>query len=259
MNVLTIKDATKVIHHEGVAERTILDGVDLTIKKGDFVTVLGGNGAGKSTLFNTVAGTLSLTSGSVELMGETITHWNEEKRARYIARVFQDPKMGTAPRMTVAENLLLALKRGQKRRLSLRKMAAYHQHFFELCQQVGNGLEQHLDAPAGTLSGGQRQALSLLMATVKRPELLLLDEHTAALDPKTAKQLMTLTDQRIKEEQLTCLMITHRMEDALRYGNRLIVLKKGRIYREFNAQEKEKLTLADLLLFFEEEEELAVL
>ena len=166
--------------------------------------------------------------------------------------MFQDPKMGTAPRMTVAENLLLAQKRGQKRPLHLRNLKKQKEFFYQLCQEVGNGLETHLDTPAGELSGGQRQALSLLMATIRVPELLLLDEHTAALDPKTAKSLMELTNRRITEQKLTCLMITHRMEDALNYGNRLIVLQKGRIVQDLNAQEKQNLSMSDLLQFFEE-------
>ena len=159
--------------------------------------------------------------------------------------------MGTAPRMTVAENLLLAQKRGQKRKFRLRNLKN-QKDFFRLCQEVGNGLEQHLDTPAGELSGGQRQALSLLMATITAPELLLLDEHTAALDPKTAKALMQLTNQRINEQKLTCLMITHRMEDALKYGNRLIVLQKGKIVQDLSEKEKQHLTMSDLLQFFEE-------
>ena len=182
-----------------------------------------------------------------------ITQMKEEARAKYIARVFQDPKMGTAPRMTVAENLLLALYRGQKRTLRKRPLAQQREEFFQLCSLVGNGLENHLDTPTGDLSGGQRQALSLLMATLTKPDLLLLDEHTAALDPKTAKALMDLTSQRIQAENLTCLMITHRMEDALKYGNRLILLEKGRIKLDLAQAEKEKLTLSDLLLFFEAE------
>ncbi len=183
---------------------------------------------------------------------QLITKDSEEKRARFLSRVFQDPKMGTAPRMTVAENLLLAQKRGQKRKFRLRNLKNQKEDFFRLCQEVGNGLEQHLDTPAGELSGGQRQALSLLMATITAPELLLLDEHTAALDPKTAKALMQLTNQRINEQKLTCLMITHRMEDALKYGNRLIVLQKGKIVQDLSEKEKQHLTMSDLLQFFEE-------
>ena len=182
-----------------------------------------------------------------------MTNLSEEKRARYLARVFQDPKMGTAPRMTVAENLLLAQKRGQKRDLQLRQLQSQREDFYALCQQVGNGLENHLDTPTGNLSGGQRQALSLLMATIQTPKLLLLDEHTAALDPKTSKQLMQITAERVAEQRLTCLMITHRMDDALKYGNRLILLRKGEIVKDLSAEEKAALSLQELLLFFEDD------
>lgn len=251
--VLELRNATKTIDNGMNETKTILDKVSLTINRGDFVTVLGGNGAGKSTLFNSITGTINLTEGQLLMKDETITHFSEEKRAKYFSRVFQDPKMGTAPRMTVAENLLLAMYRGQRRTLKLRRLNEQREYFTKICSEVGNGLEKHLDTPTGNLSGGQRQALSLLMATLTKPELLLLDEHTAALDPKTSKQLMSLTDQRIQEANLTCLMITHRMEDALNYGNRLIVLQKGKIIKDLSKEEKDKLTIQDLLLFFEEE------
>lgn len=251
--LLTLKQATKTIQNESDTNTTILDHVDLTIRKGEFVTVLGGNGAGKSTLFNSITGTIELTSGKLYIGDKEVTRLPEEKRARHIARVFQDPKMGTAPRMTVEENLLLALKRGEKRYLLPRKMKAQRDSFQTLCASVGNGLEKHLDTPTGHLSGGQRQSLSLLMATLTRPELLLLDEHTAALDPKTAKRLMELTQEVIEDNHLTCLMITHRMEDALKYGNRLIVLENGRIKLDLNAREKAQMTLEDLFVLFEEE------
>ncbi|WP_430597218.1 ABC transporter ATP-binding protein [Enterococcus sp. AZ177] len=253
--VLELKNATKRIDNGLNETKMILNHVNLKISQGEFVTVLGGNGAGKSTLFNSIAGTVTLSEGDLFVHDQNITAYSEEKRAKYLSRVFQDPKMGTAPRMTVAENLLLALHRGKKRGLRLRKLNDERTFFTKICREVGNGLENHLDTPTGNLSGGQRQALSLLMATLTKPELLLLDEHTAALDPKTSKQLMQLTDQRIKEGELTCLMITHRMEDALHYGDRLIVLQKGQIIKDLNKEEKEKLTLQDLLLFFEEEAE----
>lgn len=249
--VLTLENVTKKISLGNNETRTLLDQIQLTIHEGDFITVLGGNGAGKSTLFNSIAGTLSITSGKILLKDQNITAEKEEKRAQYFSRVFQDPKMGTAPRMTVAENLLLAMHRGQKRRFTTRKLAEHQQEFFELCQLIGNGLEKHLDTPTGDLSGGQRQALSLLMATLTKPDLLLLDEHTAALDPKTSKQLMQLTQERIEEKQLTCLMITHQMEDALQYGNRLVLLKDGKIQLDLKKEEKEKLTMQDLFGFFE--------
>ena len=247
--IITIKNGKKVVSNGMNEEKVLLDGIDLTINKGDFITVLGGNGAGKSTLMKMLYG---VYQGSIAFKERNITKETEEKRASFLSRVFQDPKMGTAPRMTVAENLLLAQKRGKKRPLRLRNLKNQREKFYQLCQEVGNGLEQHLDTPAGELSGGQRQALSLLMATIEAPELLLLDEHTAALDPKTAKSLMQLTNRRITEQHLTCLMITHRMEDALNYGNRLIVLQKGRIVKDLSKEEKEQLSLADLLQFFEE-------
>lgn len=250
--IIAIKNGKKVVSNGIHEEKILLEDINFTINKGDFITVLGGNGAGKSTLFNTIAGTLQLSKGSISFKDRFITKESEEKRAAFLSRVFQDPKMGTAPRMTVAENLLLAQKRGKKRPLRLRNLKNQKEQFYQLCQEVGNGLEQHLDTPAGELSGGQRQALSLLMATIEAPELLLLDEHTAALDPKTAKSLMQLTNRRIIEQNLTCLMITHRMEDALNYGNRLIVLQKGRIVKDLSQEEKAKLSMADLLQFFEE-------
>ncbi|GCF93706.1 ABC transporter ATP-binding protein [Enterococcus florum] len=253
MNALEIKQASKTIRNGIKDQRQILRSVDLIIKPGEFVTVLGGNGAGKSTLFNSISGSLQLDGGSIKVMDHELTKLPEEKRASYIARVFQDPKMGTAPRLTVAENLGLAEKRGQKRPLRPRNLSKKREHYEALCAQIGNGLENHLDSPTGFLSGGQRQALSLLMATLTKPDLLLLDEHTAALDPKTAKQLMAFTDQIIKEEQLTCLMVTHKMEDALKYGDRVIVMQKGQIVKDLRGQEKADLSLTDLFLFFEED------
>ncbi|MBE9388000.1 ABC transporter ATP-binding protein [Vagococcus salmoninarum] len=251
--VLELIDGVKTISNGLNETKNIMDHLNLKIQPGDFITVLGGNGAGKSTLFNSIAGNLPLTSGKVYIKGNDVTQKKEEERALYLSRVFQDPKMGTAPRMTVAENLLLAMHRGQKRGLKARDLEAHHPYFTELCQLIGNGFENHLATPTGNLSGGQRQALSLLMATITKPDLLLLDEHTAALDPKTSRSLMALTEQQIKKDNLTCLMITHRMEDALTYGNRLIVLHKGQIKVDLGPAEKAKLTLADLLLFFEGE------
>lgn len=244
--VLEIKNGVK----ETQTGRLIMNHLNLSVKEGDFITILGGNGAGKSTLFNAISGQMKLSAGSITLMEDNVTNMSEEKRASYLARVFQDPKLGTAPRMSVAENLLLAQLRGKKRGLKKRRLAQKRAEFYEMCQKIGNGLENHLDTPTGLLSGGQRQALSLLMATIEKPNLLLLDEHTAALDPKTSKQLMHLTDKTIKSQNLTCLMITHRMEDALTYGNRLIVLNEGQISYDLDQKEKEKLSLPDLLKFF---------
>ena len=249
--IVELKNATKVITNGFDEEKIILNDVSLEIFEHDFITILGGNGAGKSTLFNTIAGTLPLTSGSIRIMGEDVTHFSPEKRAKYLSRVFQDPKMGTAPRMTVAENLLIAKFRGEKRGLLPRRLSSHREEFQATIEKVGNGLEKHLDTPIEFLSGGPRQALSLLMATLKRPELLLLDEHTAALDPKTSVALMELTDGFVNKDYLTALMITHHMEDALKYGNRLIVMKDGQIFQDLNKDEKAKMKISDYYQLFE--------
>ena len=249
--IVELKNATKIVDIGVEEEKIILNDVSLDIFEHDFITILGGNGAGKSTLFNVIAGTLPLTSGDIYILGENVTSYSPEKRAKYLSRVFQDPKMGTAPRMTVAENLLIAKFRGEKRRLVPRRLSHYRKEFQETIDKIGNGLEKHLDTPIEFLSGGQRQALSLLMATLKRPELLLLDEHTAALDPKTSVALMELTDDFVQRDQLTTLMITHHMEDALKYGNRLIVMKDGQIIQDLHQEEKAKMTIADYYSLFE--------
>ncbi|MGQ9412651.1 ABC transporter ATP-binding protein [Streptococcus pluranimalium] len=249
--IVELQEATVQVHNGSNDYKTILDAVDLTIYEHDFITILGGNGAGKSTLFNVIAGTLMLTSGKILIMGEDVTHLTAEKRAKYLARVFQDPKMGTAPRMTVAENLLVAKYRGEKRGLVPRRIHQFKDEFQALIGKIGNGIENHLETPTGFLSGGQRQALSLLMATIKRPDLLLLDEHTAALDPKTSVSLMNLTEEFVQKDRLTALMITHRMEDALKYGNRLIVMKDGKIVQDRTAEEKAGLSISDYYQVFE--------
>ena len=249
--IVELKNATKIVNTVVDEEKIILNDVSLDIFEHDFITILGGNGAGKSTLFNVIAGTLPLTSGDIYILGENVTSFSPEKRAKYLSRVFQDPKMGTSPRMTVAENLLIAKFRGEKRRLVPRRLKRYRKEFQEIIEKISNGLEKHLDTPIEFLSGGQRQALSLLMATLKRPELLLLDEHTAALDPKTSVALMELTDDFVQRDQLTALMITHHMEDALKYGNRLIVMKEGQIIQDLKQEEKAKMTIADYYGLFE--------
>jgi len=249
--IVELKNASKRVNNGFDEEKVILNDVSLEIHEHDFITILGGNGAGKSTLFNVITGTLSLSSGSIYILGENVTNFSPEKRAKYLSRVFQDPKMGTAPRMTVAENLLIAKFRGESRGLVPRRLNSYRQEFQETIDKIGNGLEKHLDTPIEFLSGGQRQALSLLMATLKRPELLLLDEHTAALDPKTSVALMELTDDFVRRDQLTALMITHHMEDALKYGNRLIVMKEGQIIQDLKQEEKAKMTIADYYSLFE--------
>ena len=251
--IVELKNVTKAVSNGMNEEKVILDDVSLEIREHDFITILGGNGAGKSTLFNTIAGTLPVSSGKIYILGEDVTNYSPEKRAKYLSRVFQDPKMGTAPRMTVAENLLVAKFRGEKRGLIPRHLASYKEEFQTVLAKIGNGLENHIDTAVEFLSGGQRQALSLLMATLKRPELLLLDEHTAALDPKTSQALMTLTDEFVKQDALTALMITHDMEDALKYGNRLIVMKDGQIVQDLNQEEKAQMTIADYYQLFEKE------
>ncbi len=248
--IIELKNATKVIEN-GEERKVILDDVSLKIYAKDFITILGGNGAGKSTLFNAISGTLSLTSGSVFIKGNDVTNHSPEKRAAAISRVFQDPKVGTAPRMTVAENIAIAALRGQRRSLRLRNITKYKGDFASLAEQIGNGLEKHLDTPTGNLSGGQRQALSLLMATIVPPDLLLLDEHTAALDPKSSVALMQLTDDLVTSKDLTALMITHHMEDALKYGNRLIVMKDGKIVQDLTTSEKEQMKLEDFYRIFD--------
>ncbi|MBW9297959.1 MAG: ATP-binding cassette domain-containing protein [Lactococcus raffinolactis] len=248
--IIELKNATKVIEN-GEERKVILDDASLKIYAKDFITILGGNGAGKSTLFNAISGTLSLTSGSVFIKGNDVTNHSPEKRAAAISRVFQDPKVGTAPRMTVAENIAIAALRGQRRSLRLRNITKYKADFASLAEQIGNGLEKHLDTPTGNLSGGQRQALSLLMATIVPPDLLLLDEHTAALDPKTSVALMQLTDDLVTSKDLTALMITHHMEDALKYGNRLIVMKDGKIVQDLTTSEKEQMKLEDFYRIFD--------
>ena len=248
--IIELRHATKIIEN-GDERKVILDDVNLAIYEMDFITILGGNGAGKSTLFNAISGTLTLTSGSVWIKGVDVTKKTPEKRAAFISRVFQDPKMGTAPRMTGVENLAIASRRGKKRTLKLRQINKYKSEFITLAAQIGNGLEAHLEVPTGNLSGGQRQALSLLMATIVEPELLLLDEHTAALDPKTSKALMKLTQEIVRQQQLTALMITHHMEDALKYGNRLIVMKDGKIIQDHNTVEKEQMKLEDFYRIFD--------
>lgn len=229
----------------------ILKSINFDIYDGDFITVLGTNGAGKSTLFNTIAGNLSVASGEILHNGNNIAHETAVKRTNYIARVFQDPKMGTAPRMTVAENLLLAEKRGSKRTLRSRGLTQKKlTEYAALTKVMGNNLDRRLNTATGDLSGGQRQALSFLMATRVKPELLLLDEHTAALDPKTSEQLMLATNEQVTANNLTALMITHNLADALKYGNRLIILNAGNIVLDVRDDEKKALDATQILKYF---------
>ena len=246
--LLEIKHAVKTIYNDD-DNLNILNDINLTINPKDFLVVLGTNGAGKSTLLDAITGTNKLTSGQILLNGDDITGENLAKRSRHISRVYQDPKSGTAPRMTVAENLLLAKRRGLPRRLRLRKLKENMPEFQKLISNLPT-LDNRLNTFTEKLSGGQRQTLSFLMAIIQHPELLLLDEHTAALDPQTSKDLMELTNKIILEKELTCIMITHDLSDAMKYGNRLIVLKKGEIILDLDKTEKDKLTESDLLQYF---------
>ena len=245
--MLEIKNVSKTFNPGTINEKRALTDLSLSLNDGDFVTVIGGNGAGKSTLLNAVAGVWPVDSGSILIDGEDVTGMPEYKRAKYIGRVFQDPMMGTAPNMQIEENLALAYRRGRKRGLKWGVTNAEREIYREKLATLGLGLEDRLTAKVGLLSGGQRQALTLLMATLKRPKLLLLDEHTAALDPKTAAKVMELTDRIVREGQLTTLMITHNMRDAIQYGNRLIMLHDGHVILDIAGEEKKKLTVPDLL------------
>ena len=250
--ILELKDVKTTVKTADGEIVPILKGINLEIRPGDFITIIGTNGAGKSTLFNTIAGSLKPDSGILRHNEQDITKMSEEKRTQFIGRVFQDPKMGTAPRMTVAENLLLATKRGKRRFLKIRRLKQNLPRFKKLAAVMNNGLESRLNTFVEGLSGGQRQALSFLMATIEKPDILLLDEHTAALDPHTSENLLAVTDKQIKENKLTALMITHHMEDALKYGNRLLVLKDGKVKADISEEEKKSLKVSDLYSYFED-------
>lgn len=248
--ILDLQNITTTVNVGTSEEKNILKNINLKINDGDFITLLGTNGAGKSTLLNIINGSIFPTSGKIILKERDLTNLSEVKRSKYIAQVFQDPKMGTAPRMTVAENLLLATKRGQQRGLHLRGLDQHLEEFKRETAQLPNGLNERLNTFVGNLSGGQRQTLSFLMATIKKPELLLLDEHTAALDPNTSRQLLELTNKVVKKEHLTCIMITHQLKDAIKYGNRTIILNSGKIVLDVNGQDKKTLTEEDILQYF---------
>lgn len=250
--MLKLSHVKKTFNRGTVTEKRALTGVDLTLADGDFVTVIGGNGAGKSTLLNMIAGVYPLDSGTVELDGEDISRLSEPKRAKYLGRVFQDPMRGTAADMQIEENLALAKRRGQRRTLRWGITRAERDEYAELLKTLDLGLETRMQAKVGLLSGGQRQALTLLMATLTNPRVLLLDEHTAALDPKTAAKVLDLTEQIVAERKLTTLMVTHNMNDAIRLGNRLIMMHEGRVIYDVAGDEKRALTVPDLLQKFEE-------
>lgn len=250
IRMLEIKEIWKTFNAGTVNEKQALRGVSLTLKDGDFCTVIGGNGAGKSTMLNAVAGTFSVDSGAIVIDGVDVTRLPEHKRAKFIGRVFQDPMMGTAPTMQIEENLALAACRGQPRGLGWGITKTERADYRELLRDLGLGLEDRLTSKVGLLSGGQRQALTLLMASLKRPKLLLLDEHTAALDPKTAAKVLALSDRIVEENGLTTMMVTHNMKDAIVHGNRLIMMYDGRIVIDVSGEEKKKLTVPDLLALF---------
>ena len=249
--MLVLKDLRKTFNPGTVMRKMALAGVDLTLNKGDFITVIGGNGAGKSTMLNAIAGTFQVDSGTIFLGGRNVTHLPEHKRAAFLGRVFQDPMTGTAASMNIEENLALASRRGQSRGLRWGITAKERALYREKLASLDLGLESRMGSKVGLLSGGQRQALTLLMATLKQPELLLLDEHTAALDPKTAEKVLRLTRHLIEENGLTALMVTHNMKDALALGNRTIMMHEGKVILDLDAEQKRHMTVEDLLAQFE--------
>lgn len=250
--MLELKHISKTFFPGTVNAKTALNDLSLTLHDGDFVTVIGGNGAGKSTMLNAVAGALTVDSGSILLDGEDITRKPEHRRAADLGRVFQDPMMGTAGDMWIEENLALAARRGSRRTFKWGISHEERERYRELLAPLGLGLEDRLTAKVGLLSGGQRQALTLLMASLKKPKLLLLDEHTAALDPKTAAKVLELSDRIVEENGLTTMMVTHNMKDAIAHGNRLIMMDAGRVVLDICGWEKQKLTVPDLLALFSE-------
>ena len=249
--MLELKNIYKTFNPGTVNEKQALRGISLTLEDGDFVTVIGGNGAGKSTMLNAVAGVWPVDSGQILIDGVDVTHLSEHKRAAYLGRVFQDPMTGTAATMGIEENLALAKRRGKPRTLRQGISKKEREEYRELLKILGLGLEDRMTSKVGLLSGGQRQALTLLMATLKKPKLLLLDEHTAALDPKTAAKVLETTEMIVNRDHLTTLMITHNMKDAIIHGNRLIMMMDGKIILDIRGEEKKKLTVEDLLHQFE--------
>ena len=248
--MLEVSNVFKTFNPGTINEKVALRGVDLHLKPGDFVTVIGGNGAGKSTLLNSVAGVFPVDSGKILIDGVDVTHLPEYQRAKYIGRVFQDPMMGTAATMQIEENLALAARRGKPRTLRIGITKAEREAYREQLKILDLGLEDRMTAKVGLLSGGQRQALTLLMATLQKPKLLLLDEHTAALDPKTAAKVLDATERIVQKDNLTTLMITHNMRDAIAHGNRLIMMYDGRIVVDVSGEEKKNLTVEQLLSLF---------
>lgn len=249
--MLNISHIAKTFNPGTVTEKTALVDVELHLQPGDFVTVIGGNGAGKSTVLNAVAGVFQVDRGSIHIDGVDVTRLPEYKRARYLGRVFQDPMTGTAATMSIEENLALARRRGQPRTLRWGISHAEREEYRQALSTLELGLEERMSSKVGLLSGGQRQALTLLMATLKRPKLLLLDEHTAALDPKTAAKVLRLTQKLVDDQHLTAMMVTHNMKDALHYGNRTIMMHEGRVILDIDRETKSRLRVEDLLMMFE--------
>lgn len=250
--MLVVQDLYKTFNPGTINEKKALDGVSITLNEGDFVTVIGGNGAGKSTFLNALAGVWPIDEGKIVVDKAEITLMSEHKRAKYLGRVFQDPMMGTAAGMEIDENLALAMRRGKRRGLRAGITAKEKEEYRELLKSLDLGLENRLTSKVGLLSGGQRQALTLLMASLRKPKLLLLDEHTAALDPKTAAKVLETTDKIVHKDNITTLMITHNMKQAIAHGNRLIMMNKGKIIFDISGEEKKKLTVEDLLQKFVE-------
>ena len=248
--MLELHQVCKTFNPGTVNEKAALNHLSLTLEEGDFVTVIGGNGAGKSTMLNAISGVWPVDAGTIRIDGVDVTELSEHRRAVYLGRVFQDPMVGTAGNMTIEENLALAARRGEKRTLRWGIKKSEREQFKELLRPLGLGLEDRLTAKVGLLSGGQRQALTLLMASLKKPKVLLLDEHTAALDPKTAAKVLELSDQIVEEHKLTTLMVTHNMKDAIAHGNRLIMLDAGRVILDIRGEDKKKMTVPDLLARF---------
>lgn len=252
MAMLELRHVNKTFNKDTINEKHALKDISLTMEAGDFITVIGGNGAGKSTMLNAIAGVWPIDSGAILIDGNNITGLADYKRAPYIGRVFQDPMMGTAPDMQIDENLALAARRGKRRTLRWGVTKQEQEKYREQLKILDLGLEDRLTQKVGLLSGGQRQALTLLMASMQKPKLLLLDEHTAALDPKTAKKVLDITDKIVKRDHLTALMVTHNMRDAIAIGNRLIMMYEGKILFDVRGEEKQKLTVNDLMNMFSE-------
>lgn len=250
--MLYLNQIRKTFNSGTINEKNALQGLDLHLNAGDFVTIIGGNGAGKSTMLNAIAGVWPIDTGEILIDGEPVSKLSEHKRAKYLGRVFQDPMMGTAAPMEIQENLAIAARRGEKRTLRWSITRKEKEEFREMLKILDLGLEDRMTAKVGLLSGGQRQALTLLMATIKKPKILLLDEHTAALDPKTAAKVLEISDRLIAENELTAMMVTHNMKDAIAHGNRLIMMHEGRIIFDVSGEEKKHLTVDALIRKFSE-------